>query len=99
MAANPAVFHDSAASAVIEMSERIEALAAAAEWDQIEDITVRLQAAVTKVPEAERRAVLLAVQCSIDNVANAARLARQSVSGKLTELRRGQVAKKAYELR
>ena len=99
MVANPAAIRDSAASTVIEMSERIEALAAAGEWDQIEALTVRLQAAVTKVPEAERRAVLLAVQCSIDNVANAASRARKDVSGKLTELRRGQAAKKAYELR
>lgn len=99
MVANRATIHDSSASAAFELSERIETLAAAGDWDQIENLTVRLQAAVTKVPEAERRAVLLAVQRSIEKVAAAAKLARQGVSGKLTELRRGQVAKKAYELR
>lgn len=99
MAASQAAVEKSTASIALEMSERIEALADAGEWDQIEDVLIRLRAAINAVPSAERRAVILAAQRSTEKVADGAKQARQAVSGKLTELRRGQVAKKAYELR
>ena len=99
MASRQEAIEASTASMVIEMSQRMEALAEAGEWDQVEDVVIRLRAAVSAVPEAERRAVILAAQRSTEKVAGAAKTARRRVSGKLTELRRGQVAKKAYELR
>jgi len=99
MVANQAALEDAPASVALEMSQRMEALAEAGEWEQVEDIAVRLRVAVMDVPESERRAVLLAVQRSTEKVADGAQHARQTVSSKLSELRRGQVAKKAYELR
>ena len=99
MVASQAVLEDASASIALEMSQRMEALAEAGDWDQVEDIAVRLRVAVMDVPEPGRRAVLLAVQRSTEKVAVGAQQARQTVSGKLSELRRGQVAKKAYELR
>jgi hypothetical protein len=77
----------------------MEALAAAGDWDEVEDVAVRLRRAVMDVPEASRRPAVLAVQRSIEKVAAGAKEARQTVTGKISELRRGQVAKKAYELR
>lgn len=99
MAASQVSVDESTVSIALEMSQRIEALADAGEWDQIEDVVIRLRAAVTAVPPTERRAVILAVRRSTEKVAAGAKQARQNVSGKLSELRRGQVAKKAYELR
>ncbi len=99
MAASQTAVEESTVSIALEMSQRIEALAEAGEWDQIEDVLIRLRAAVTAVPSGERRAVVLAAQQSTEKVAAAAKQAHQTVSGKLSDLRRGQVAKKAYELR
>ena len=77
----------------------MEELAAAGDWDEVEDLAVRLRSALLEVPEAERRSVLLAVQRSTEKVTAGARSARETVTGKISELRLGQVAKKAYELR
>jgi len=99
MVASQAVLEAQPVSIVLQLSEEMEALATAGEWEQIEDVAVRLRAAVMNVPEAERRSVLLAVQRSTEKVAAGARQARQTVTGKISELRLGQVAKKAYELR
>jgi len=99
MAANQAAVAQSAASIALEMSEHIETLAAAGDWDEVEDIVVRLRSAVMNVPESERYAVIHAVQSSLEKVADRAKSARQDVTVKVTELRRGQAAKKAYELR
>jgi hypothetical protein len=99
MVASQASLQELPIADVMQLSEQMERLAAAGEWEQIERIASQLRAAVMNVPETERRAVLLAVQRSTQNVAAGARQAREDVSGKLSELRRGQVAKKAYELR
>ncbi|MDH3615283.1 MAG: hypothetical protein OEQ90_02305 [Gammaproteobacteria bacterium] len=99
MVASHAAMRETPESRVLALSEHMEALAAAGDWDEVEDITVRLRRAVMEVPEARRRRVVLAVQRSIEKVAAGAKQARQTVTGKISELRRGQVAKKAYELR
>lgn len=99
MVASHAVIADTPESIVLEMSKRMETLAAAGDWDDVEDIATRLRSAVLEVPEADRRSVLLAVLRSTDKVADEAKTARQTVSAKIKELRLGQVAKKAYELR
>jgi hypothetical protein len=90
---------DNAESTVLAMCERMEELAAAGDWDEVADIALHLRHAVLEVPEANRRPVVLAAQRSTTKVAAGAKSARQTVTGKISELRRGQVAKKAYELR
>ncbi len=99
MVASRAAMTESAAKVALEMAEHMETLAAAGEWEQVEDIVIRLRGIVTSVPEEERRDVLLAVQRSTEHVEAQARSARQSITGRMSELRRGQAAKKAYELR
>ena len=99
MVASQAAISETPESVVLEMSKRMETLAAAGDWDDVEDIAVRLRSALLEVPEANRRTLLLAVQRSTEKVAEGAKIARQTVSGKIKELRLGQVAKKAYELR
>jgi len=99
MVASQAAITESAATIALEMAEHMETLAAAGEWDQIEDIVARVRGVVMNVPENERRAIIQSVQRSAERVADEARMARQDVTGKISELRRGQAAKKAYELR
>ena len=99
MVASQKVMTDSAAITAMDIASQMEALAAAGDWEQISDIAARLRAAVLNVPEAERRSVLIAAQQCTEKVLADAKLAHQLVGGKISELRRGQVAKKAYELR
>ena len=96
---NSAAPSETAAMAVADLCDRMEALADAGEWDDVEDIAMRLRTAVMHVPEAHRRPVLLAAKRSTEKVEASAKKARETVTGKLSELRRGQAAKKAYELR
>ena len=98
MVASQAAVKQSASTIAIEMSAQMEVLASYGDWDQVEELAVRLRAAVMDVPENQRRNVIKAVQRHTDKVAEQARQARQDVTGKIHELRKGQAAKKAYEL-
>lgn len=99
MVAQPASLKHTAEETVLAMCARMEELAIAGDWDDVEDIAARLRTAVMLVPEVERRAVLLRVKRSTEKVEAGAKKARENVTDKLSELRRGQAAKKAYELR
>ena len=98
MVASHAALKETAATVALEMAEHMEMLAEAGEWDQIEDIAVRLRGVVMNVPESERRPVLQKVRQSTELVEARAMEARHEVTSKIYELRRGQAAKKAYEL-
>lgn len=86
-------------SIVREMSEHLVTLAEAGDWEEVERITARLRGAVMNVPEERRRSVVIALQRSLQKVAETAAASRQGVRGRLSELRRGQAATKAYDLR
>jgi len=88
----------SQAAAALQISERMQELVGDGEWDEIETLAVELRRAVMTVAESERRPLLLALQRNTAAVTAEARTARKDVGGKISELRRGQVAKKAYEL-
>ena len=99
MAANTALETQSPQTIVKEMAEHMESMAAAGEWTEVENLAIRLRSAVMSVPEGERRALLLEVKNRCEKVAQSAESARQEVTGKMSAIRRGQVATKAYELR
>ena len=99
MVASQAMMTESPEAVALEMSAHIVELAEAGDWAEVESIAVRLRAAVMNVPEAGRRSVLLAVQRSMEVVTELANSARHDVTGRLSALRRGQAATKAYELR
>jgi len=99
MAVSQAAMTESPQSVVLEMSERMQALAAAGDWHEVENLAARLRGAVLNVPEAERRSILMAVQRATEKVAAEVAHARGDAAGKLSALRRGQVATKAYESR
>lgn len=99
MTANTAWKQDSPETVVTEMAEHMEAMAAAGDWTEVENLAIRLRSAVMNVPEGERRALLLEVKSRCEKVAQSAESARQEVTGKMSQIRRGQVATRAYELR
>ena len=96
VAASPAALADSQESVVLEMAEQMETLAAAGAWSELEDLVVRLRSAVARVPEAERHDVLVALRQTTERVSLAANNARQEVTGRISAIRRGQIAAKAY---
>ena len=97
MAGNHAIQEQSPAEAVQEMAEAMEAMAMQGEWERVEDFAVRLRGAVMQVPEHERRSLLLAVRHITEKVHAAAENAREEVTDKLSSIRRGRDAAKAYE--
>lgn len=84
---------------VLEMSEHLGALAAAGEWDELEQLVVRLQRAILDVPEHRRRDLARMLKERLAGITDEARRARGEVSRELTHLRRGQKATQAYGLR
>ena len=99
MVASTAQMQETPESIVIEMAQQIQTLAAEGDWTEVENLAVRLRTAVTHVPEAKRRSAIVAVQRAIETVAAEAATAQHDVSGRLTALRRGQKATRAYESR
>lgn len=88
----------SQAAAALQISERMQELAGEGEWDEIETLAIELRRAVIAVAESDRRPLLLALQRNTTALAADAKAAREDLGGKISELRRGQAAKKAYEL-
>lgn len=88
-----------AESKLFALIEQMESLAESADWDEVEAIAIQLRFVVMDIPPANRRMALLALQRTVNKVADGARAAHQAVSAKLTDLSRGKAAKKAYELR
>jgi len=99
MAASQKAMRESPQAVALEMSEHMETLAADGDWAEVENLAIRLRGAVMKVPEADRRTILLAVQQSAERVAAHAKEVREDVTGRITAIRRGQAATKAYDMR
>lgn len=96
MAASHEVMERSAADTASEMIAAMEAHAARGEWQSVEDIAAKLRNAVTQIPENKRRETLLAARRSIESVTTLAQNARNEVTEKLSAIRRGKDATRAY---
>lgn len=99
MAATSAALREDPGAEALEMVEQMRALADAGDWVEVESLAVRLRGAVMQVPEARRRDVLVAVQRATKEIADKAEEARSDVTDRLSALRLGQRAAKAYEMR
>ena len=99
MVASQATMTESPETVALEMSAHMVSLAESGDWPEVENIAVRLRTVVMSVPETERRGVLLSVQRNMQKVIAAANSARHDVTGRLSALRRGQAATRAYEIR
>jgi len=94
--ASQASIEQSPESVVLQLSASMESLAAEEDWQGVESIAEELRRAALQVPETERREMLLAVRRSIENVQALAVEARRCVSEKLSGIRRGKNATRAY---
>lgn len=95
--ASPAIDRSPAAlESAEQLTARMEKLAASGEWSKITQLAERLQHALLAVPDAERNAAMLAAKRCLARVQTAALATRNDVSAKLSQLRRGQQATKAY---
>ncbi len=84
---------------VREMAAHLGDLSAAGEWKDLERLMGQLHSALLSVPEYERRPLVLTVQKSVDTAAERVSAARDEVAGRISTLRRGQRAAKAYKMR
>ncbi len=96
MVASEAVIQESPATGVAEVSAAMEAHATTGEWELVEELVARLRAAVMDVPEGQRRESLLVAQQALERVQSHAKDARGDVAEKLSAIRRGKDAARAY---
>lgn len=96
--ARPAA-NESPESVVLEMSEHMNTLATAGDWDEIERLAIRLRRAFADVPERRRRELMATLQFRLTSITDEVKKARKEVSRELVQLRRGRLAARAYDLR
>lgn len=97
MVASQAVIEQGPELVVEELSASMEAHAASGEWERVEEIAARLKNAVMQVPEDRRRPALLAAHRATLHIESMARTAHDDVTSRLTAIRRGQNATRAYQ--
>lgn len=96
MVANRATAEVSPGRMAREMAKNMEEMAASGQWSGVEHIVVRLRSVVLEVPEPERREVMEFVNYCLERVRTQALTSRGEVTGKLSEIRRGRDAARAY---
>jgi hypothetical protein len=84
------------AEIVLEIAANMEAFAEQGDWEHVEEFAEKLRFAVMQVPARHRRNSLHAAQRAIGHIQAAAAKARHGVTGKLSDIRRGRDAAKAY---
>jgi len=96
MVASQATIEACPGDIALDIMGRMDALAANDEWSRIEQLAARLRSVILEVPESERHAVVVAVGHCLERVQTKALVSRGEVTDKLAEIRRGQVATRAY---
>lgn len=96
MVASHAVMEQGPRGVVMEMTATMESFAASGDWERVEEIAIRLKHAVMAVPEEQRREALFEAQRGMDQVRALALEAKSEVTGKLSAIRRGEDARRAY---
>jgi len=96
MVANRATTEMSPGRMAREMAKHMEELAAKGQWSGVEEIVVRLRSVILDVHENERGEVMEYVNYCLERVRTQALTSRGEVTGKLSEIRRGRDAARAY---
>ena len=96
MVANPAALKHGPNAGVLKMLAEMEAHATCGDWETVEELTVKLKAAVLDVPESQQRETLQAAQRSMEQIQTMAHDAKSDLAGKLSSIRRGKDATRAY---
>jgi len=96
MVASRATMEASPGKMAREMANNMVRLAEEGQWSGAEHVASRLRSAVLEVPGDERLEVLQFVNHCLERVKTSALSSRNEVATKMSELRRGRDAAKAY---
>ena len=96
MVASQAAVQERPEAVALEMAASMEQHAKEGDWDRVEELVVRIRSAVMQVPEDQRRDVLLNVQRHLQHINDMAEKDRGDVADRLSVIRRGQHAARAY---
>ena len=96
MVATPAAIKNEPGADALEMTALMEELAAAGDWQRVRAIAAKLCDIMPHIPQGERRQVLQSARRSTDKVQSLARFASREVTDKLSAIRRGRDATRAY---
>lgn len=96
MAANQATSDLAPAAVALNIMSRMESLVTESEWSRVEGLAQRLKNAILDIPESERRAVVVEISDRLERIKTMALVSRGEVTGKLSGIRRGQAATRAY---
>ncbi len=96
MVANQATVEASPSDLAMDTVSRMEELAVNGEWYRVEKLAVRLKSAILEIPDNERQPLLAAVNRRFERVQTIALVSRNELKDKLSEVRRGRIATRAY---
>lgn len=96
MGANQANIESSPADIAMDLMARMESLAESGDWNRVERLAVRLRNTVLEVPESERQACVVSISHCLERLQVKVLVARGEVTEKLSDIRRGQLATRAY---
>jgi len=97
MVANPAEIERSAEFEALEMIALIERVAEQGEWERAEKLTSQLRLAIVEIPGEQQRAeIAQRAHKVLERVQTVALTSRVEVLEKLSEIRRGRDAQRAY---
>ena len=96
MAANQASVNASPADHAMDIVARMEALADSGEWSRIEQLAARLCSVLLDIPDKERQAAIVRISPCFERLQIKVLVSRGEVAEKLSDIRRGQVATRAY---
>ena len=96
MLANQAAMEAGPAELALDIVARMETLAESGEWGRIERLAARLRGAILETPVEQRQAVLVAARRCVERIQSKALGSRNDTREKLSEIRRGRVAARAY---
>lgn len=80
----------------MELVQLMESAAERQEWERAEKFAVQVKSALLRIPESERAAVVITLNKVLERVRAAALSSRAEVLEKLSEIRRGRDAQRAY---
>ncbi|HNP64367.1 MAG TPA: hypothetical protein PKH39_10580 [Woeseiaceae bacterium] len=96
MAANQASVNARPADLAMDIVARMESLADSGEWSRIEQLAARLRNVLLEIPIDERQAAIVSIGHCLERLQIKVLVSRGEVAEKLSEIRRGQVATRAY---
>ncbi len=79
-----------------ELVALMEGAVARQEWERAEKLAVQVKSALLRIPESERAAAVMALSQVFERVKTSALSSRAEVLARLSEIRRGRVAQRAY---